>query len=155
MGSWDSGWWGGTHGRMLRRTRVDECEFVFTIEGFRAWMMNEEIEEPVVLEVAWCDDGISFEHVDITPRCERERPRKPGDWCLYVDIEPHAWPVYGTRWFFRCVCNRLCDRLYALRPEGPIQCRICHKLSYASAQEYSIFKRTGRGPITFGRMNWR
>ena len=152
MGGNDSGWWGGTHGRAHRRRQVEECALLLPITDLRSRLMEMGVDKPLVFSAIWVDERLSFEPVDMTPRCERARPRKPGDWSKFVDVEPHPWPIYGTRWFFRCVCNRRCDNLYVVRREGPILCRICHDLSYRSAQTYDILQRRGRFPLRIHRM---
>ena len=152
MGGHDSGWWGGTPGRAARRRQVEECVLLLPITDLRPWLMASGFEHPVVLSASWCGDRLWFEPVDLTPRCQRERPRKQDDWCKYVDVEPHPWPIYGTRWFFRCSCNRRCDCLYIVRRGSPILCRICHDLSYRSAQTYDIAVRRGRFPLRIHRL---
>ena len=67
MGGDNSGWWGGTHGRMSRRMRVDECDVLLPIEGFRPWLMENgaRAESDVAIVVAalrtWAADTASFE----------------------------------------------------------------------------------------------
>ena len=152
MGGENSGWYGSTYKRWSRKRRVDECVLVLPIEDFRDRFRGLEITRPVVLEVLWGDGRVGFQVADVTPRCERKRPRPQDDLNRYVDLEPHPWPIYGTRWFFRCACNRRCGRLYSVRDRGPILCRICHDLSYRSAQEYDIVQRRGRFPLNIHRM---
>ena len=147
MGGHDSGWWGGTHGRSSRKRQVGECALVLRIEDFQARFKGLEVDWPFVLEVLWSEDEVTLQLADVTPRCERKRPRPPDEWKRFVDLEPHPWPVYGTRWFFRCTCNRRCGRLYVVRRGGPILCRLCHDLTYRSAQEYRIIARLGRAPL--------
>ena len=152
MGGRNSGWYGDTHERRTRKRRVDECALVFRIEDFRNLFNGLELTHPVVLEVLWSDGIVNFEVADATPRCERGRPRPPGELNRFLDLEPHSWPVYGTRWFFRCACNRRCGRLYVVERGGPILCRVCHDLTYRSAQEWNTLQRTGRFPLWVHRM---
>jgi hypothetical protein len=59
-----------------------------------------------------------------------------------VDAELAPWPIGGVRWFLLCPqCGRRCSKLYAKKAPGEFCCRMCGRLSYASAQRWNSVKR--------------
>lgn len=145
-------WYGGTRGRHSRRTTVNECAWMLWVGPFARGFVPKGSDGPVVFRVAWRANGRPrFTRIDAEPTWMLARC--PHDWRMRVQLEPRPWPIYGRRWFFRCSrCDRRCDRLYAERVGDPLHCRVCQKLTYASAQRWDHVARTGRFPGLLGRM---
>jgi hypothetical protein len=70
-----------------------------------------------------------------------------------VRLIPSPLPWGGVRWSFLCpnaTCGRVCRKLYLPSGAGLFACRLCHRLTYRSAQEAhkydSMFGRLGISP---------
>lgn len=138
--------------RPWRKVCVEECAWILDVGSFRRSCLGPDEGDPVVFVVEWLPNGEpSFRRSTAKPTWLASRC--PPDWHLRVQLDPQPWPIYGTRWFFRCSrCDRRCGVLYAPRAGSPLHCRLCHNLSYESAQRWNNVKRTGRHPGVLGRM---
>ncbi len=145
-------WYGGTNGRTWRKTRVDECAWRLSVSEFLLTHRPVGANGPAVYRVAWSGKGEPIFSTLAAPPSWLA-PRLPKDWAARVELEPCPWPVYGTRWFFRCCrCLRRCGVLYAVLPESPLVCRRCGDLTYRSAQQWDNRARTGRAAGLLGRL---
>ena len=134
MGSSDSGWW-SDHGRPTRRLLVDETAWMMEVSEFRDRFKSSGITEPVVYELSWDKQLPVIRRVDKKPSWLLPRP--PKNWIWRIELEPVPWRIYGIRWFFRCAkCVKRREHLYAARIGDPLLCRVCHDLTYRSAQEW-------------------
>lgn len=156
MGGTNSGWHGG-NGRPQRKTRVDECRCVLTVEELeRRWPIGDgdidgwldngiryelrpvrHADEPKASEAVLTLYGLRNNHEPLTNRTER----------LMLTARPV--PFGPDRWHFLCPrCRRPARKLYippngapptdrasAERP-GRFACRTCHNLTYASVQTH-------------------
>lgn len=73
---------------------------------------------------------IQFQETGFPPVTERIRMKA---------VQPF---LGGHRWWLRCPCGRLTSRLYVRG--GWLRCRVCHRLSYTTAQKAHARERAER-----------
>lgn len=134
-------WYGNTYGRPQRRLRVEECSHELCADTIGRWLNERGFRDTVWLHVSiLSDEGLtvalpadSASHADSTARTSVQlAPRR-------VPCQPNA-----RRWVFRCpACSSDRRRLYTRRPGDAIRCRVCHRLTYQSAQAWDNWARRG------------
>lgn len=144
-------WFGGTNGRPTRRIRTSECAVQLDSDAAGRVLDSSLVGREIVVLAGWRGDELQFAAGD-----ERLRERI-GDFDVAHLIWMTGRPLHvrpdRLRWTFECpLCGRTCRQLYARWDRDRILCRVCHRLSYESAQVWDNEARRGRPGGLLGRM---
>ena len=135
MGGFGSGRWGLAHTRR-------QADGSFRLRAPPAWMIAEGSGV-----WRWPKFGF-FVHFDLDEhgRARLQYPTGPGLRGRTVEMEATPANLGGSRYWWRCPgCFRRCLKLYLPPRSDVFACRVCHDLSYESAQAsrcayYELFK---------------
>lgn len=131
--------------------RIDECLIWLDADNLGRALNLAGLDGTVILLAGWQEDRLRLEAGD-----ERLRGRlREFEGGHLIWLVSHPLPVRPDRlrWTFECpLCGRGCRRVYARWERDRLLCRVCHRLSYESAQVWDNEARRGRPGGLLGRM---
>lgn len=134
-------WYGNTYGRPQRRLRVEECSHELCADTIGRWLNEREFRDAVWLHVSFHSDE------DLTVTLAKDGAAHGASAArTAVKLIPRLMPCQpgARRWVFRCpACSSDRRHLYARVPGDAIRCRVCHRLTYQSAQAWDNWARRG------------